>query len=156
MWMAAFWDPVAGDYSANQDWFPVEDNGSVWEADLMRKAVVCFDGLSAMRAWMLQPKSSVPSPVLSPTDGLKNFMLAFTSAWCKRVRDGIMVHGPLLAHAVQCGDCLVRTANVGIDGGTSDFLVPKKRCEAWSNYSWQQHGADGLAGITRFLRLNGF
>ena len=43
MWMAAFWDPVAGDYSANQDWFPVEDNGSVWEADLMRKAVVCFD-----------------------------------------------------------------------------------------------------------------
>ena len=156
MWMAVFWDPVAGDYSADQDWFPGEDNGSLWEADLMRKAVVCFDGLSAMRAWMLQPKSSVPSPVLSPTDGLKNFMLAFMSAWCKRVRDGIMAHGPLLAHAVQCGDCLVRTANVGIDGGTSDFLVPKKRCEAWSNYSWQQHGADGLAGITRFLRLNGF
>ena len=43
-----------------------------------------------------------------------------------------------------------------IDGSTSDFLVPKKRHEAWSNYSWQQHGADGLAGITKFLQLNGF
>ena len=99
MWMAAFWDPVAGDYSANQDWFPVEDNGSVWEADLMGKGRLCFDGLTAMRAWMLQPKSSVPSPVLSPTDGLKNFMLAFTSAWCKRVRDGIM------APAAECAHC---------------------------------------------------
>ena len=156
MWMAAFWDPMAGDYSANQDWFPAEDNGSVWEADLMGKGRLCFDGLTAMRAWMLQPKSSVPSPALSPTDELKNFMLAFMSAWCKRVRDGIMAHGPLLAHAVQCGDCLARTTNVEIDGSTSDFLVPKKRHEAWSNYSWQQHGADGLAGITKFLQLNGF
>ena len=156
MWMAAFWDPVAGDYSANQDWFPAEDNGFVWQADLMSKARLCFDGLKAMRAYMLQPKSSVPSPALSPTDELKNFMLAFMSAWCKRVRDGIMAHGPLLAHAVQCGDCLARTTNVEIDGSSSDFLVPKKRHEAWSEYNWQQHGADGLEGITKFLQLNGF
>ena len=155
MWMAAFWDPVAGDYSANQDWGHV-NNQSIWEVDLVRKASVCFDGMMEMRAWMLQQKSSVPSPAVSPTDELKNFMLAFMSAWCKRVRDGIMAHGPLLAHAVQCGDCLAKTTQLEMDGSSSDFLVPKKRHEAWSQYNWQQHGADGLAGITKFLQLNGF
>ena len=147
MWMAAFWDPVAGDYCRGQDWCAEES--SMWEVDLMHQAKECFDGLTDMRAWMQQP-------VLSPTDELKNFMLAFMSAWCKRVRDGIMAHGPLLAHAVQCGDCLVRSTNVEIDGSTSDFLVPKRRHEAWQKYSWQTHGADGLAGITKFLQLHGF
>ena len=82
-------------------------------------------------------------------------MLTFMIAWRARVSDGHMAHGPLLAHARQCGHELVRTSQAQPDGCLSHFLVPTKRLQVWSQYDWQEHGRDGLAAITKFLKLNG-
>jgi len=83
-------------------------------------------------------------------------MLAFMTAWCQWVSNGIMAHGPLLVHAKQCGHELVKTSPRPPDGSFTHFLVPKQRLQLWTQYNWQQHGHDGLAAITRFLKVNGF
>ena len=161
MWMAAFWDFMKGDYSADQDWHHQQ---SMWSADLMMTAKTCHQGLCDMQNFksqqsrVLRPSSElqVPRPASSPASDMENFMLTFMIAWTRRVAMGHMAHGPLLAHAVQCGHQLKKTTNKERDGSFTTFLVPHRRLEEWTKYDWQEHGRDGLAAVTKFLKLNGF
>ena len=67
-----------------------------------------------------------------------------------------MAHGPLLAHARQCGHDVVKHKEKQQDGSFAGFLVPKKRLQLWNDFDWQEHGHDGLAAVTKSLKLNGF
>ena len=83
-------------------------------------------------------------------------MLDLMMQWCSRVSRGIMVHGPLLAHARQRGHDLVKTSQKQGDGSFCTFLVPKRRLHDWSQYDWQEHGRDGMDAITKFLKVSNF
>ena len=105
MWMAALWDFAVGTYAVGQDW---NHTDSMWEADLVKRAQLCVKGLQDMKTFKAQQRASsvqqsVPSSVQHPAEELEDFMMAFTTAWCSRVAQGIMAHGPLLAHARQRG-----------------------------------------------------
>ena len=155
MWMAALWDFASGNYAAGQDW---NHKQSMWEVDLVMHAKLCLKGLKDMKNFKAQQRvSSVQHPraAASPAE-LEDCMLVCMAAWCDRVSRGIMAHGPLLAHARQCGHDLVKTSCKQPDGSFCHFLVPKKRLQPWNQYDWQEHGRDGMDAITKFLKLNGF
>jgi hypothetical protein len=163
MWMAALWDFSAGDFAKSQDW---NHSVSMWESDLVKQAKLSVTGLQDMRRSKAEQQpvhcsassslQHTPEPSTSPEEELQDFMLIFMTAWCRRVSEGIMAHGRLLAHAWQCGHELVKHSQRLPDGTSNQFLVPKRRLQSWTQYGWQQHGRDGLAAITKFLKLNGF
>ena len=101
MWMAAPWDPTTGNYAEGQDWYY---SHSTWEAELVKWAKLCIQGLQDMKTCEVQQRvSSIQCPMLSsvqrPTSVAdEDFMLVFTT-----VSKGIMAHGPVLAHVRQCG-----------------------------------------------------
>ena len=134
MWMAALWDFSAGDFAKSQDW---NHSTSMWEPELMKQAKLCVTGLRDMRMFKEQQQSfsvqcsassslHTPQPATSPGEELQDFMLAFMTAWCQRVSNGIMAHGPLLVHVKQCGHELVKTSQRLPDGSFSNSLVPKQ------------------------------
>ena len=154
--MAALWDHCTGDYAIGQDWNPAE--GSMWDDKLMRQAGLCLRALKNFESWRAQARIKDPAPAAqSPVQEWGGFMLVVMMAWCKRVSEGIMPHGPLLAHARQCGHPLVKkTSSLG-NGEEQTFLVPKfQASEDWMLYDWQEHGCDGLYAITKFLKSKGF
>ena len=157
--MAALWDHCAGDYARGQDWNPPD--GSMWDAKLVRQAKSCLRALKDFESWRMQQRaSSVQHPASaasSPMQEWADFTLAVMMAWCKRVSVGVMAHGPLLAHARQCGHDLVKKTTVLGNGEEATFLVPKfQASEDWTLYPWQEHGCHGLDAITTFLKNNGF
>ena len=125
----------------------------MWDVDVMRQAQLCVTSLQDMMTARKQQRSSVQHPASTASE---DFTMAFMSAWCTRVAQGIMAHGPLLAHARQCGHQLVKHSEKQPDGSFATFLVPKKNLQVWTDYDWQAHGHDGLAAITKFLKLSGF
>ena len=139
MWMAVLWDFASGTYALGQDWKYSER----WEADLVKRAKLCVKGLQDMKTFKAQQRaSSVQHPVSAPSPAkeLEDFMLAFMTAWCSRVSDGIMAHGPLLAHARQCGHDLVKTSSKQPDGSRAvprpvealAKLEPVRLARAWT------------------------
>ena len=122
----------------------------------MRQAKLCIRGLQDFKTWKMQQRTSSPVSAASPMQEWEDFTLAFMMAWCTRVSNGIMAHGPLLAHARQCGHTLVKKTTMLGNGEDATFLVPKRTCEDWSLYPWQEHGRHGLDAITTFLKNNGF
>ena len=130
----------------------------MWDVDMMRQAKLCVTGLQDMRTFRMQQRSPSVQHQASadlPAEKLQDFSLAFMLAWCSRVSRGTMAHGPLLAHARQCGHELVKQSEKQPDGSFAHFLVPKKSLQVWTQYDWQEHGHDGLAAITTTLKLHG-
>ena len=78
-------------------------------------------------------------------------MLAFMTAWCTQVSQGIKSHGPLLAHARQS-----TSSSKQADGSLYHCSVPKRHLQTWNQHDWQEHGRDVLDAITKFLKCNGF
>ena len=156
MWMAALWDHCTGDYAIGQDWNPAE--GSMWDDKLMRQARLCLRALQNFESWRAQARIKDPAPAAqSPVQEWGDFMLAVMMAWCKRVSEGIMPHGPLLAHARQCGHPLVKRTSLLGNGEEQTFLVPQyESSDDWSLYPWQEHGRHGLDAIIKFLKSKGF
>ena len=150
--MAALWDHCAGDYARGQDWNPPD--ASMWDAKLVRQARSCLRALKDFESWRIQDRILDPAPAAkSPMQEWADFTLAVMMAWCKRVSVGVMAHGPLLAHARQCGHTLVKKTTVLGNGEDATFLVPKRTCEDWSRYPWQEHGRHGLDRVPQEQRV---
>ena len=165
MWLAAFWDGARGDYDKFQDWDA--GDGSMWNKDMVKLAGFCHHGLERMQAYKayvrhgemasLSASVSVPRPAPRVNDQMEDFLLACMIRWCRRVKQGIMAHGPLLAHAVQSGHLIVTATAHCEDEVTRSFLAPKERhATSWLEYDWQAHGRDALVAITKYLQANGF
>ncbi len=153
MWMACFWDPLHNDYCADQYW------GRRWPLDIKRAAVFCKEGLRNMIAYKVKQRSSSSGNMTAScvTECVEDLKLAIMLTWCTRVTEDIMPHGPLLAHAVQCGHSLEEhSMRDAITGEMSTFLVPKKHHGTWEDYSWEKHGGDGVDGIKAILLVSGF
>ena len=149
MWMAALWDPTTGNYAEGQDWYY---SHSMWEAELVKRAKLCIQGLQDMKTCEAQQRvSSIQCPMLSsvqrPTSvaplakELEDFLLVFLMAWCTKVSQGTVAHSPLLAEA---------------DRSVCHVLVLTRCLQTGNQYDWQEPGCDGMDAITEFLTLRGF
>ncbi len=145
MWMACFWDPATRDYDAAQNWT------NTWSKDMQQQAKLCKKGLQDLMAY----KASSVQRSTYVSERLEELKLAMMLAWCSRVSENLMPHGPLLAHAVQCNHMLVETSRME-NGHNNKFLVPTERHSTWNRYPWDRHGHDGIDGIKRLLQMNGF
>ncbi len=166
MWMACFWDPMRNDYHQDQMWH------DTWSPGHIKTATFCKEGLEQMIAYKLTARRCAAADTAASTassascdhhtttstlaDHMEDLRLGFMHAWCRRVAENTMPHGPLLAHAVQCGHMLVEHSTTDGNGQTCSFLVPTARHGTWNDYDWSTHGEDGLAAIKQLLLVNHF
>ena len=106
----------------------------------MSEAAVCVEGLTNMQSYYgaqlaQSPESSVP------WGDAFHFLMAVMLEWRKRVVDGRMPHGALLAHARLKGTTMADEHGA---------VVPA------SGYDWQDHGRDGVAAVKSILLNLGF
>ena len=142
--MVALWDVSTGAFFPGQErqHKPNEDGAqrSCGEDATMSEAAVCVEGLTNMQSYYgaqlaQSPESSVP------WGDAFHFLMAVMLEWCKRVVDGRVPHGALLAHARLKGTTMAN------EHGT---VVPT------SGYDWQDHGRDGVAAVKSILLNLGF
>jgi hypothetical protein len=82
LWMVALWDVSTGTFFPGQDW----QHEQSWEDATMSEAAICVKGLTNMQPYYGKQLAHSPESI-APWE------------WCKRVVDGRMPHGALLAHA---------------------------------------------------------
>jgi energy-coupling factor transporter transmembrane protein EcfT len=144
LWMAALWDVTTGTFFPEQDWVHDTDvdgtRPSCWEAATMKEAEICVTGLMNMQSFYAAQMARSPESSV-PWDDAFHFRMAVMLQWCKRVVDGRMPHGALLAHTRLTGQ-EVREAN--------DCILPA------AGVDWQQHGREGVAAVKSILQNLGF
>jgi len=142
--MAALWDVTTGTFFPEQDWVhDAKEDGtrpSCWEAATMKEAEICVTGLMNMQSFYAAQMARSPESSV-PWDDAFHFRMAVMLQWCKRVVDGRMPHGALLAHTRLTGQ-EVREAK--------DCILPA------AGVDWQQHGREGVAAVKSILLNLGF
>ena len=144
MWLAALWDSSTGTFFAEQDWLhDLREDGtrpSCWEAQVMEEAYICITGLMNMQTYYAEQLTRSPQSSV-PWGEAFHFRTAVMLEWCKKVKNGLMPHGALLAHTRLTG----RQVKHG-DG----CIVPH------DDVDWQQHGREGVAAVKAILLNLGF
>ena len=144
MWTAALWDVSTGTFFPGQDWqHDSNEDGtqrSCWEYATMSEAAVCVEGLTNMHSYYGAQLAQSPEPSVPWGDAF-HFRTAVMLEWCKRVVDGRMPHGALLAHARLKG------TPVADEHGA---VVPQ------AGYVWHDRGRAGAAALKSILLNFGF
>ena len=144
MWLAALWDMATGTFFADQDWeHPTEEDGtksSCWEAAVQQEAQICLLGLQNMHSYYTAKLAQSPESSV-PWGEAFHFRMAVMMEWCRRVVDGRMPHGALLAHTPLTGQTVVTN---------KDYSVPA------AGVDWQEHGRQGVAALRAILLHMGF
>ena len=91
-WIRAFYSPQLHAYPAEQDW-----KGAAWDLGVKKDASECKPQLESLLA-----TTAGNSSISSGDRLIASAMLAF----CAKVDQNVMAHGPLLAHARVLGPLL--------------------------------------------------
>ena len=113
---------------------------NVWEDATSREAAVCVEGLTNMQSYYAAQLAQSPESSVPWGDAF-HFRMAVMLEWCKRVVDGRMPHGALLAHA--------RLTGQAVANGHGTVVPP-------AGHDWQQHGREGVAAVKSILLNLGF